>query len=160
MLHVRVQFEVRDLSTVCALVPVALLCLLAVVPESPVFRLAEGNVAEARRSLRFYRGPRCDVDEELDAMRKSLVEVSVTDKSLGRTRTRVQQRRLSRVPQWFPNGPPGVGGYVHREIRGVDENAERRVRSFHDGDAVFLHESPTVISRRCVVFSANRSGEV
>lgn len=70
-----IQFEVRDLSTVCALVPVALLCLLAIVPESPVFRLAKGNIVEARRSLRFYRGPRCDLDEELDEMMKSLVKV-------------------------------------------------------------------------------------
>lgn len=46
------------------------------IPESPTFRLMKGNVEEARLSLRFFRGPRGTVDQELSDLQDSLAKVS------------------------------------------------------------------------------------
>lgn len=45
------------------------------VPESPIFYLSKGNIAQARLSLKYFRRPFGQVDQELNAMHESLAKV-------------------------------------------------------------------------------------
>lgn len=69
------QFDVFGLSVACAIVPVVYICLLFFVPESPIFYLTKGNIVKARFSLKYFRRPFGQVDQELSTMQDSLAKV-------------------------------------------------------------------------------------
>lgn len=69
------QLDLFGLSIACAIVPVVYLCLMFLVPESPIFYLSKGNIAQARLSLKYFRRPFSQVDQELNAMHESLAKV-------------------------------------------------------------------------------------
>ncbi|XP_025209206.1 facilitated trehalose transporter Tret1-2 homolog [Melanaphis sacchari] len=62
------------LSIACAMVPVVYLCLMFLVPESPIFYLLKGNIVDARLSLKYFRRPFGQVDQELNSMQDSLAK--------------------------------------------------------------------------------------
>jgi len=67
---------VFGLSIACAIIPVLyILCLVTLIPESPIFYLMKGNAEKARLSLQFFRGPFSNVDRELDEMKNFLMRV-------------------------------------------------------------------------------------
>ncbi|CAH1713038.1 unnamed protein product [Aphis gossypii] len=66
--------DLFGLSIACAIVPVVYLCLMFLVPESPIFYLSKGNIAQARLSLKYFRRPFGQVDQELNAMHESLAK--------------------------------------------------------------------------------------
>jgi len=45
------------------------------VPESPIFYLTKGNIFKARWSLKYFRRPFGQVDQELIAMQEYLAKV-------------------------------------------------------------------------------------
>lgn len=47
------------------------------VPESPIFYLMKGNVDKAKESLRYFRSPNENVDEELNTMQEFLAKVHI-----------------------------------------------------------------------------------
>lgn len=69
------QFQVFGLSFACTIIPVIYICFLLLIPESPNFYLMKGYVDEARLSLRYFRGPFSNVDQELNTMQRSLAKV-------------------------------------------------------------------------------------
>jgi len=80
--HPLLQLDVHDLSKACAIIPVVYLCLLFSVPESPIFYLTKGNIIKARWSLKYFRRPFVQVDQELIAMQESLAKVQATNINL------------------------------------------------------------------------------
>jgi len=52
------------------------------VPESPIFYLTKGNVIKARWSLKYFRRPFGQVDQELITMQDSLAKVQATNMNL------------------------------------------------------------------------------
>lgn len=65
-----------SLSIACAIIPVIyILCLVTLIPESPLFYLMKGNVEKSRLALQFFRGPFCNVDRELEEMQTFLAKV-------------------------------------------------------------------------------------
>jgi len=49
------------------------------VPESPIFYLTKGNIIKARWSLKYFRRPFGQVDQELITMQDSLAKVQATN---------------------------------------------------------------------------------
>lgn len=45
------------------------------IPESPIFYLMNGNVEKARLSLKFFRKPVDNVDQELNTMQSAIAKV-------------------------------------------------------------------------------------
>ncbi|XP_050430728.1 facilitated trehalose transporter Tret1-like isoform X2 [Adelges cooleyi] len=66
--------NVFGLSIACAVIPVIYVCLMILMPETPIFHLMKGNVDKARLSLRYFRGPYGLVDQELSNMQDSLAK--------------------------------------------------------------------------------------
>lgn len=64
----------RHLSAVSMLPPILVIFALYFVPRSPVFLLAKGFRGEAKKSLRFFRGPHADIDSELAQMEEDLAK--------------------------------------------------------------------------------------
>jgi len=52
------------------------------VPESPIFYLTKGNIIKARLSLKYFRRPFGQVDQELITMQDSLAKVQATNMNL------------------------------------------------------------------------------
>lgn len=70
------QLDVFSLSFACAIIPVVyVICLVTLIPESPIFYLMRGDVEKARLSLKFFWGPFNNVDHELNTMQTSLAKV-------------------------------------------------------------------------------------
>lgn len=70
------QFDVFGLTVSCTIIPlVYIVCLICLIPESPIFYLKKGIVDKARLSLKYFRGPYNDLNQELDDMQKSLDKV-------------------------------------------------------------------------------------
>ncbi|XP_060879988.1 facilitated trehalose transporter Tret1-like [Metopolophium dirhodum] len=67
-------FDVFGLTIICAIIPIAYVALMVLIPESPNFHLMKGNVEKARLSLRYFRGPYGTVDQELSIMQDSLAK--------------------------------------------------------------------------------------
>ncbi|XP_014206598.1 facilitated trehalose transporter Tret1-2 homolog [Copidosoma floridanum] len=65
---------IKMLSVVSALVPLVFFCVFFFMPETPVYHLRKGNVAAARSSLRRLRGPRYDVEPEIQAQQELMAE--------------------------------------------------------------------------------------
>lgn len=64
------------LSVACATIPmIYIICLVVLIPESPIFFLTKGFVKNAQLSMRFLRGPFSNVDQEIDTIRKSMSKV-------------------------------------------------------------------------------------
>lgn len=60
----------------CAIIPVAyIICLIILIPESPIFYLIKSNAEKARLTLIYFRGPFFNVDQELNSMKTSLIKV-------------------------------------------------------------------------------------
>jgi len=76
------QLDVFGLSIACAIVPVIYFCLMFFVPESPIFYLTKGNIIKARWSLKYFRRPFGQVDQELITMQNSLAKVQATNMHL------------------------------------------------------------------------------
>lgn len=51
---------------------------MMLVHETPIFYLMKGNVDKAKQSLRFFRGPNRNIDEELNTMQKYLAKVYIS----------------------------------------------------------------------------------
>lgn len=76
MLYFSLQFKVFGLSVACAIIPmVYVICLVILIPESPMFYLMKGDIEKAQLSLKFFRGSNSRVGQELDGMQKALATV-------------------------------------------------------------------------------------
>ena len=62
------------LSGLCIIAPALMAIGLVFMPRSPVFLLSKGKEEEAKKSLRFLRGPNFDVNSEMKALEASLEE--------------------------------------------------------------------------------------
>lgn len=70
--------NIFGLSAACAIIPmVYIICLVVLIPESPIFHLMKGDIEKAHFSLKFFRGPYSRVDQELDSMQKALAKVQI-----------------------------------------------------------------------------------
>jgi len=49
------------------------------IPESPIFYLMKGNIEKARLSLKYFRMPVVNVDQELNTMQSALAKVQKTN---------------------------------------------------------------------------------
>ena len=62
------------LSGLCIIAPALMAIGLVFMPRSPVFLLSKGKEEEAKKSLRFLRGPNFDVNSEMKVLEASLEE--------------------------------------------------------------------------------------
>ena len=62
------------LSGLCIIAPALMAIGLVFMPRSPVFLLSKGKEEEAKKSLRFLRGPNFDINSEMKALEASLEE--------------------------------------------------------------------------------------
>jgi len=69
------QLNVFGLSVACAIIPVIYICLMFLIPESPIFYLMKGNVEKAKLSLKYFRTPVVHVNQELNTMQSALAKV-------------------------------------------------------------------------------------
>lgn len=53
------------ISSLCAVGPVAFAAIMIFMPESPLFHLTRGNEDQARKSMRYFRGPDYDIEPEI-----------------------------------------------------------------------------------------------
>ena len=61
-------FTWRVLSLVLAMVPFIFAAAMTMMPETPIFLVKIGDKHRAKLALQYFRGPDCDVDEELRSM--------------------------------------------------------------------------------------------
>ncbi|XP_001950031.1 facilitated trehalose transporter Tret1 [Acyrthosiphon pisum] len=66
--------NVFGLSVACAIVPVIYICLMFLIPESPIFYLMKKNVEKAQLSLKYFRKPVVHVNQELNTMQSALAK--------------------------------------------------------------------------------------
>ncbi len=57
--------------------------LLLAAPESPAWLVTRGREGEARRALRWLRGPGAEVEEEMEILRKSYADARKREKAAG-----------------------------------------------------------------------------
>lgn len=70
------QFNVYGLTISCTIIPlVYIVCLICLIPESPIFYLKKGIIDKAQLSLKYFRSPYNDLNQELNDMQKSLDKV-------------------------------------------------------------------------------------
>nr|XP_033340644.1 facilitated trehalose transporter Tret1-2 homolog [Megalopta genalis] len=59
--------NVAIISVLCGLPPIIFAMLMFLMPESPMYFTAKGNIEAAKESMRFFRGPDFDIAPELAA---------------------------------------------------------------------------------------------
>lgn len=74
--------------------PIAFVACFYWLPESPIYLLMKGDTESSRRALQWFRGKRCDVNEELEDLRVQLKEESGSGTILDLFRTRGSRRAL------------------------------------------------------------------
>lgn len=61
--------DVVAISTLCCIAPIVFGIAMATVPESPLFYLTKNKEEDARKSMRFFRGPDFDIEPEIEAFK-------------------------------------------------------------------------------------------
>ncbi|TGZ45746.1 Facilitated trehalose transporter Tret1-2-like protein [Temnothorax longispinosus] len=61
--------DVVAISSLCIIAPIVFGVTMAFVPESPLFYLTKDKEEDARKSMRFFRGPDFDIEPEMSAFK-------------------------------------------------------------------------------------------
>lgn len=65
------------ISSLCAIGPVAFAAIMVFMPESPLFYINRNQEEEARKAMRYFRGPDYDIEPELDAFKEQVEKSKV-----------------------------------------------------------------------------------
>lgn len=61
--------NVVAISSLCCIPPIVFAATMFFVPESPLFYLTKNKEEEARKCMRFLRGPDFDIEPEMDVFK-------------------------------------------------------------------------------------------
>lgn len=61
--------DVVAISSLCCIAPIVFGITMILMPESPLFYLTKNKEEEARKSMRFFRGPDFDIEPEMEAFK-------------------------------------------------------------------------------------------
>ncbi|XP_024875284.1 facilitated trehalose transporter Tret1-2 homolog [Temnothorax curvispinosus] len=64
--------DVVAISSLCIIAPIVFGVTMAFVPESPLFYLTKDKEEDARKSMRFFRGPDFDIEPEMSAFKEQV----------------------------------------------------------------------------------------
>ncbi|KAL6422859.1 hypothetical protein ACFW04_010412 [Cataglyphis niger] len=64
--------DVVAISSLCCIAPIVFGVVMIFMPESPLFYMTKNKEEQARKSMRFFRGPDFDIEPEMDAFKKQV----------------------------------------------------------------------------------------
>ena len=71
--------EWRTMTGILLFIPVLMALWMLNMPESPVQLVKKGKDSQAKKSLKFLRGPKCDIDRELEDIQSQVRESEAVD---------------------------------------------------------------------------------
>ncbi|EFN61364.1 Solute carrier family 2, facilitated glucose transporter member 8 [Camponotus floridanus] len=64
--------DVIMISSLCCIAPIVFAITMIFMPESPLFYLTKNKEGEARKSMRFFRGPDFDIEPEMEVFKEQV----------------------------------------------------------------------------------------
>lgn len=61
--------DVVAISSLCCIAPIVFGIAMIFMPESPLYYLTKNKEEEARKSMKFFRGPDFDIEPEMEAFK-------------------------------------------------------------------------------------------
>ncbi|KAG5335394.1 TRE12 protein, partial [Acromyrmex charruanus] len=74
--------NVMAISSLCCIIPVLFGVIMFFIPESPLFYMIKDKEEEARKSMRFFRGPDFDIEPEISAFKEQVEKSKLQKRNL------------------------------------------------------------------------------
>ncbi|KAF5293482.1 hypothetical protein FQA39_LY02967 [Lamprigera yunnana] len=147
--------DYKTLTVILGSVAIVLGLVFVFIPESPVFLMKSNKRDKAKKSLEFFRGYKCIIDNDLEELQQSLLNkppIKINKKSL--------------TSKAFFRGLIACGGItIFQQLSGIDGVAFYTVQIFQTADtdineylSTIIINSVQLISAVLVIFFIERAG--